>query len=49
MYISEGIDFCNFIECDFGFYGIKCSDVCSEYCVDFMLCDYVNGSCKIGC
>lgn len=26
-----------------------CNDVCSEYCVDFMLCDYVNGSCEIGC
>lgn len=37
------------IECDPGFYGIKCSDVCSEHCADPMSCDHVNGSCMTGC
>lgn len=35
--------------CSVGFYGLMCNIICSFYCIDLLLCDYVIGSCKVDC
>ena len=37
------------LACGPGFYGLKCSNSCSEHCINPSTCNHVTGSCNGEC
>lgn len=44
VYISK-----NIAECQSGYYGKDCTDICSVNCLHDYICDRFTGQCKYGC
>lgn len=38
-----------FVECSLGFFGDKCKNKCSRYCLNNDSCDHISGVCPRGC
>ena len=41
--------FYRFTDCQPGYYGNKCEQVCSGHCLNKLVCNYIDGTCSDGC